>query len=73
MIMWLRTFLIQSLTIFIIKGMGGGTLKNFENMIWSKSCWSKRSTQWANFLVGPGGPKPLGAPVFPSKVANSSK
>ena len=39
---------------------------------------SKRSTQWANFLVGFGGPRPSGArvaatPIFPPKVAQKLK
>ena len=49
----------------------------------SKTCfrdngWPKRSTHWANFLVGSWGPRPLGAtvvatPIFPTKIVFLSK
>ena len=38
-------------------------LKSSKTAFWD-SGWAKRSTQWANFLVGFGGPRPSGAHVM---------
>ena len=52
---------------------GGSPLKITKTRFQDNG-WPKRSTQWANFLIGFGGPRPLGVrvvatPIFPPKVA----
>ena len=58
--------------IFTIRG-GGSGLK-ISKTGFKDSGWSKRSTQWTDFLDGFGGPILLGAcvvatPIFPPKAA----
>ena len=71
--------IIPILVKTFIEGEGGSPLKISKTWL-RDSGWTmtKRSTQWAYFLVGFGGPRQLGArlvdtPIFPPKVAQKSK
>ena len=53
-----------------LRGGEGGSGLKISKTWFQDNGWSKSSTQWANFLVGFGGPRPLGVHVvahFPAK------